>query len=111
MEPIKEEKDLDVKTEAILRERDYPCSLWEGEVKVKLEKENREIQVPVQIFHKDDSKNGQKLFDWTIGKKSIISILNILNHIISDMKINLGRNQYASFVRTQELLTLTSMSH
>ena len=108
MEPIKEEKDLDVKTKAILRKRD---NLWEGEVKVKLEKENREIQVPVQIFHKDDSKNGQKLFDWTIGKKSIISILNILNHIISDMKINLGRNQYASFVRTQELLTLTSMSH
>ena len=63
METIKkEELDVDVKAE----ERN--SSLWEGEVKVKLEKANKEIQVPVQIFHKDDSKNGQKLFDWTIGK-------------------------------------------
>ena len=86
MEPIKEEKDLDVKAEAILRTRDNPCSLWEGEVKIKLEKENREIQVPVQIFHKDDSKNGQKLFDWTNGKQPMILMLNIL-HIISDTDI------------------------
>ena len=66
METIWGELDVDVKAEE--RERDNPCSLWEGKVKVKLEKENREIQVPVQIFHKDDAKNGQKLFDWTIGK-------------------------------------------
>ena len=57
METIKEEKDIGVKAEAT--KRDSPCSLWEG--KVKLEKENREILVSVQIFHKDDAKNGQKL--------------------------------------------------
>ena len=66
MEPIKEELDIDVKAEG-----DNPCSIWEGEIKVKLDKENREIQVPVQIFHKDDAKNGQKLFDWTSGKRLI----------------------------------------
>ena len=72
METIKEEIDIDVKAEATLRKKDHPCPLWEGEVKVKLEKENREIQVPVQIFHKDAAKNGQKLFDWTTGKTFII---------------------------------------
>ena len=71
METIKEELDFDVKAEVTLRNRDGPSSLWEGEVKVKLEKEHREIQIPVQIFHKDDAKNGQKLFDWTIGKTII----------------------------------------
>ena len=69
METIKEEKDIGVKAEAT--KRDSPCSLWEGKVKVKLEKENREILVPVQIFHKDDAKNGHKLFDWTTGKTSV----------------------------------------
>ena len=70
METIKEELDFDVKAEVTLRN----SSLWEGEVKVKLEKENREIQIPVQIFHKDDAKHGQKLFDWTIGKKLFITL-------------------------------------
>ena len=73
METIKkEELDVDVKAE------ERKSSLWEGEVKVKLEKENREIQVPVQIFHKDDSKNGQKLFDWTIGKTFIQDFITFL---------------------------------
>ena len=61
METIKDEPGIGVKAET-------SCSLWEGKVKVKLKRENREIQVPVQIFHKDDTKNGQRLFDWTIGK-------------------------------------------
>ena len=65
METIKEELDVDGKAE----ERN--SSLWEGEIKVKLAKENREVKVPVQIFHRDDSKNGQRLFDWTIGKRFI----------------------------------------
>ena len=76
METIKEEQDVDVKAEE--RNRDNPCPLWEGEVKVKLEKENREIQVPVQIFHKDDAKNGQKHFDWTIGKRLIKFFITFL---------------------------------
>ena len=68
METVKEELGKDAKVEIAFRNRDSPCSLWEGEMKVKLEKENREILVPVQIFHNDDAKNGQKLFDWTTGK-------------------------------------------
>ena len=76
METIKEEPGICVKAEATLTKRDGPCSLWEGKVKVKLEKENREIQVPIQIFHKDAAKNGQKLFDWTTGKR----LINYLQH-------------------------------
>ncbi len=71
MESIEEEKDICVKAEVTLIRRDWPCSLWEGKVKVKLKKENREIQVPIKIFHKDAAKNGQKLFDWTIGETLI----------------------------------------
>ena len=71
MENVKEELSNDVKAEIAFRNRERPCSLWEGEVKVKLEKENREILVPVQIFHMDDAKNGHKLFDWTTGKTSV----------------------------------------
>ena len=89
MEVIKEEElDIDVKAEATIRKRDNPCSLWEagevkvklweGEIKVKLQKESREIQVPVQIFHKDDAKNGQKLFDWTSGKRLIQFLITFL---------------------------------
>merc|ERR1712233_28624 len=74
IETIKEELDFDVKADVTLRNRDGPSSLWEGEVKVKLEKEHREIQIPVQIFHKDDAKNGQKLFDWTIGSAAVGAI-------------------------------------
>merc|ERR1712130_682669 len=74
IETIKEELDFDVKANVTLRNRDGPSSLWEGEVKVKLEKEHREIQIPVQIFHKDDAKNGQKLFDWTIGSAAVGAI-------------------------------------
>ena len=83
MENVKEELSNDVKAEIAFRNRDSPCSLWEGEMKVKLEKENREILVPVQIFHKDDAKNGQKLFDWTTGKKFI-------KLFITNMQIDLG---------------------
>ena len=72
METIKEEPGICVKAEATSIKSDWPCSLWEGKVKVKLKKENREIQVPVQIFHKDAAKNGQKLFDWTTGKTFIM---------------------------------------
>ena len=64
METIKDGPGIGVKAET-------SCSLLEGKVKVKLKRENREIQVPVQIFHKDDAKNGQKLFDWTTGKRLI----------------------------------------
>ena len=71
METIKEEPGICVKAEATSIKREWPCSLWEGKLKLKLKKENREIQVPVQIFHKDAAKNGQKLFDWTTGKRLI----------------------------------------
>ena len=81
METIKDEPGIGVKAET-------SCSLWEGKVKVKLEKENREIQVPVQIFHKDDTKNGQRLFDWTIGK------------ILLKIAFVLGTNYFVMSVRS-----------
>ena len=39
METIKEEIDIDVKAEATLRKKDHACPLWEGDIKVKLERE------------------------------------------------------------------------
>ena len=48
----------------ILDIKDEPGLLWEGEVRLKTEEGSEEIKVPVQIFHKDDSKNGCRLFDW-----------------------------------------------
>ena len=41
-----------------------PGPLWEGEVRFKTEEGNEEIRADVQIFHKDDSKNCCKFFDW-----------------------------------------------
>jgi hypothetical protein len=44
--------------------KDEPGRLWEGEVRFKTEESSEEIRAEVQIFHKDDSKNGCRLFDW-----------------------------------------------
>ena len=42
------------------------ASLWEGEIRLRIGEKSEDI--PVQIFHKDDSKNGCRIFDWTPGK-------------------------------------------
>ena len=112
MEVIKEEElDIDVKAEATIRKRDNPCSLWEagevkvklweGEIKVKLPKESREIQVPVQIFHKDDAKNGQKLFDWTSGKRLIQFLITFLKRNLCSI---LGSSEVGSMKYPMALL-------
>ena len=60
-ESIKEEN---VKSEMGADIKDEPGPLWEGEVRFKTEKGREEIRAEVKIFHKDDSKNGSRLFDW-----------------------------------------------
>ena len=54
---IKSEISVDIKDEL------YP--LWEGGVSFKDKERDGEIQISVKIFHKDDSKSGCNLFDWT----------------------------------------------
>ena len=63
-ENIKKENGASVKSEMIVYTKDEPGSLWEGEVRFKSEERRKEIRAQVKIFHKDDSKNGCKLFDW-----------------------------------------------
>ena len=61
----KENGTKSVKGEIGVDIKDEPGPLWEGEVRFKTEERREEIGVPVKIFHKDDSKNGCRLFDWT----------------------------------------------
>ena len=64
-ENIKKENDTkSVKSEMIVDIKDEPGPLWEGEVRFKKEERSDEIRAQVKIFHKYDSKNGCKLFDW-----------------------------------------------
>ena len=45
------------------------CSvLWEGEVQLQLSEPKKEILAHFKILHKDNSKDGCRLFDWTLGK-------------------------------------------
>ena len=60
----KENGTKSVKSEMIVYTKDEPGPLWEGELRFKSEERSEEIRAVVQIFHKDDSKNGCKLFDW-----------------------------------------------
>ena len=74
-ENIKKENGASVKSEMIVDIKDEPGLLWEGEVRFKSEEKrevrykteerSKEIKAVVQIFHKDDSKNGCRLFNWT----------------------------------------------
>ena len=54
---IKSEISVDIKDEL------YP--LWEGGVSFNSKEKDEEIQIPVKIVHKGDSKDGCNLFDWT----------------------------------------------
>ena len=64
MDQIKEE----IKMEADAVAKQQSAFLWEGEVRVQMGGKGEDILAPVQILHKDDSKNGCRLFDWTPGK-------------------------------------------
>ena len=63
-ESIKKENGASVKSEIREDLKDKQGPLWEGEVRFKTEEGRDEIRAPVKIFHKDDSKNGCRLFDW-----------------------------------------------
>ena len=63
-EKIKKENGTEIKPEMRVDIKDELCPLWEGEVRFKREERSEEMRAPVQIFHKDDSKNGCRLFDW-----------------------------------------------
>ena len=64
MDQIKEE----IKMEADAVAKQQSASLWEGEIRVQMGGKSEDILAPVQILHKDDSRNGCRLFDWTPGK-------------------------------------------
>ena len=42
--------------------------LWTGEVQLQLSETKRQFFAPFTIRHKDNSKDGCRLFDWTSGK-------------------------------------------
>ena len=63
-EKIKKENGTEIKPEMRVDIKDELCPLWEGEVRFKREERSEEMRAQVQIFHKDDSKNGCRLFDW-----------------------------------------------
>ena len=64
-ENIKKKNGTSVKGEIRVDIKDDPGSLWDGELRFKSEERSEEIRAQVKIFHKDDSKNGCRLFDWT----------------------------------------------
>ena len=63
MDKIKEEI-----IEEVYVAKQQSASLWEGEIRLQMSNQGEDILAPVQILHKDDSKNGCRLFDWTSGK-------------------------------------------
>ena len=63
MDKIKEEIIEEVNVS-----KQQSASLWEGEIRLQAGDQSEDILAPVRIFHKDDSKNGCRLFDWTSGK-------------------------------------------
>ena len=63
-ESIKKENGASVKSEMVVGNKDEPPLLWEGELRFKIDEGREEIRAPIKIFHKDDSKNGCRLFDW-----------------------------------------------
>merc|ERR1719507_1435040 len=67
MDQIKEE----IKMEADAVAKQQSASLWEGEIRVQMGGKSEDILAPVQILHKDDSRNGCRLFDWTPGFSTV----------------------------------------
>ena len=55
----------DVKFEIKTENRNNSYLLWDGKLKIKLQDGGEDITLLVEIFHKDNSKDGEKLFDWT----------------------------------------------
>ena len=68
MDQIKEEIKEEVYEKAESVAKHQSASLWEGEIRLQEGDQDEDILAPVRILHKDDSKNGCRLFDWTSGK-------------------------------------------
>ena len=70
MDQIKEKIKTEFPNKAETVAKHQSDSLWEGEIRLKnqMGEKSEDILVPIYILHKDDSKNGCRLFDWTSGK-------------------------------------------
>ena len=68
----------DVKYEIKTENRNNSYLLWDGKLKIKLQDGGEDITLLVEIFHKDDSKGGEKLFDWTTTGESFFYYLCFL---------------------------------
>ena len=71
-ESINKENGASVKSEIREDIKDEQSPLWEGEVRFKTQEKSKEIKASVKIFHKDDSKNGSRQFDWPPHGNKII---------------------------------------
>jgi len=73
------------KAEAVAKHQS--AFLWEGEIRLRIGEKSEDI--PVHIFHKDDSKNGCRLFDWTPGFSTVDAIKYPMNVLGGKSKPNL----------------------
>ena len=74
MDQIKEEIKTEFPDKAEAVAKDQSACLWEGKIRLQnqMGEKSEDILAPIYILHKDDSKNGCRLFDWTSGKVMII---------------------------------------
>ena len=75
----------DVKFEIKTENRNNSYLLWDGELKVKFQDGDEDVTLLVEIFHKDDSKGGEKLFDWTTTGERF-SIIFVFFYSIKNIK-------------------------
>ena len=75
----------DVKFEIKTENRNNSYLLWDGELKVKLRDGGEDVTLLVEIFHKDDSKGGEKLFDWTTTGESFF-LLSLFFYSLKNIK-------------------------
>ena len=70
MDQIKEEIKTEFPDKAEAVAKDQSACLWEGKIRLQnqMGEKSEDILAPIYILHKDDSKNGCRLFDWTSGK-------------------------------------------
>ena len=76
MDQIKEEIKTEFPDKAEAVAKDQSACLWEGKIRLQnqMGEKSEDILVPIYILHKDDSKNGCRLFDWTSGKVTKIGV-------------------------------------
>ena len=64
----KETRDDSGRAFETIGEETHSSVLWTGEVQLQLSETKRQFFAPFTIRHKDNSKDGCRLFDWTSGK-------------------------------------------